>query len=80
MYLFLTPSKTDGRVPTQQPDLLGRFRPVGCGQRTKFSPSVGRGEGGGRKMEKWVWPKGNIYPFNWGEMGGRGKRFRANNT
>ena len=52
--LFLAPSKTDGRVPSQQgapttcnlevsqhcvcTDLAGQF---GCGHMAKFSPSVG---------------------------------------
>ena len=63
MCLFLTASKTDGRVPSQeerctynvQPYLLGRFPAdvcpnitgqFGCGNNSKFSPSVGRGGGG----------------------------------
>ena len=41
---------------------------VGCGQRAKFSPSVG---GGGGKIAKWVWAKGDIYPFNEGGEGGK---------
>ena len=60
-YLFLTPSKTDGRVPSQQdahtdlqPDLLGSFPAdiigqFGCGHRAKFSPSVGVGGQGRRR-------------------------------
>ena len=51
IYLFLTPSKTDGRVPSYnlQPDLLGSFpadvcpdisASFGCGHRAKFSPYI----------------------------------------
>ena len=46
---------------------------VGCGQRAKFSRSVGAGGGGGGgggKIAKWVWAKGDIYPFNEGGEGG----------
>ena len=54
IYLFLTPSKTDGRVPrctyNLQRDLLGSFPAdvcpgitgqLGCGHRAKFRPSLG---------------------------------------
>ena len=85
MYLFLTPSKTDGRVPNQQPDLLGRF-PADVPVCPDITGQLGvvRGQnssvgGGGGKIAKWVWAKGDIYPFNEGG-GGRGKRFRTNNT
>ena len=74
MYVFLTPSKTDGRAPSQatctydlEPDLLGRFPAdvspgtsgrFGWGHRTKFRPSMG-GRGG---IETWVWPKSEFIP------------------
>ena len=58
LYLFLTPSNTDGRIPSQQgttynladvcPDITGQF---GRGHRAKFRPSLG---GGGRYVGEWV--------------------------
>ena len=56
MYPFLTPSKTDGRVPNQQgttynlqPDLLGSFAEDVYVQTLNYGPL-------------WVWPKGKFRP------------------
>ena len=67
MYLFLTPSKTDGRIPSQQgepdslqPDLLGSFPAdvcpdligqIGCGHRATIHHIRGGGGGGGEGKE-----------------------------
>ena len=40
------------------PDITDQF---GCGHRAEFLPSVGGF--GGWTVEKWVWVKGEIYPF-----------------
>ena len=66
MYPFLTPRKTDGRVPNQQgttynlqPDLLGSFAEDVYVQTLNYGPV-------------WVWPKGKIQTFSWGVVGGGG--------
>ena len=66
MYPFLTPRKTDGRVPNQQgttynlqPDLLGSFAEDVYVQTLNYGPL-------------WVWPKGKIQTFSWGVVGGGG--------
>ena len=51
---------------------IGITGQLGCVHRAKFLPSVGRG-GGGRRVEKWVWSKGEIYPISGGIGGGGGK-------
>ena len=63
-----------GRFPADVPvcpDITGQLGVV-RGQNS----AVQLGRGGG-KIAKWVWAKGDIYPFNEGG-GGRGKRFRTN--
>ena len=64
MYPFLTPRKTDGRVPNQQgttynlqPDLLGSFAEDVYVQTLNYGPL-------------WVLPKGKIQTFSWGVGGG----------
>ena len=65
-----------GRFPADVPvcpDITGQLGVV-RGQNSALQ----LGRGGGGKIAKWVWAKGDIYPFNEGG-GGRGKRFRTNN-
>ena len=53
--MFLTPSKTDGRVPSQQgaPTTCNLITgQLGCGHRAKFSPSLEGGEGWRRRRAK----------------------------
>ena len=58
-----------------QPDLLGSFPAdvcpdikgqFGCSHKGKFRPSVGGGGGEGEGSTKWVWPKGETHPLQWG--------------
>ena len=86
--MFLTPSKTDGIVPSQQgaPTTCNLITgQLGCGHRAKFSPSLEGGEGveeeegkeqprpQGFSLKKWV---GREKP--WGR--GWAKRFLTNST
>ena len=81
IYLFLTPSKTDGRVPSQQGATTtcnltywevsqqhvwpDITGQVEYGHKAKFRPLVGGGDWVGR----WVWPKGENYLFSGGKWG-----------
>ena len=86
--MFLTPSKTDGRVPSQQgaPTTCNLITgQLGCGHRAKFSPSLEGGEGveeeegkeqprpQGFSLKKWV---GREKPWRRGWA----KRFLTNST
>ena len=71
--MFLTPSKTDGRVRSQQgaPTTCNLITgQLGCGHRAKFSPSLEGGEGveeeEGKEQPR---PQG----FSLKKMGGAGK-------
>ena len=80
--MFLTPSKTDGRVPSQQgaPTTCNLITgQLGCGHRAKFSPSLEGGRGWRRRRAKSnLVPKAFPLKNGWGgkspgdEVGQRG--------
>ena len=75
-FLFFTPSKTDGRVPSQQGAPTTRNLTswqvskrtyvqkllVSMGVVIEHNSDLQSRRGGGRKGI-WVWPKGEIHPF-----------------
>ena len=82
-YVFLTPSKTDGRVPSQQgvPTTCNLtywevsqqryLQPLlaGLGEATGQNSDLQWGVEGG--IETWVWPKGEFIPSGGGEVSGK---------
>ena len=72
MYPFLTPSKTDGRVPSQQgAPTTYNLTYWEVLQKTYICPK--------HYWPVWVWPKGKIQTFSWG-VRWRGGRFLTNIT
>ena len=83
IYVFLTPSKTDGRVPSQQgvPTTCNLtywevsqqryLQPLltGLGEATGQNSDLQWGVEGG--IETWVWPKGEFIPSGGGEVSGK---------
>ena len=81
--MFLTPSKTDGRVPSQQGvprtwnltywevSQQGYLQPLlaGLGEATRQNSALQWGVEGG--IETWVWPKGEFIPSGGGEVSGK---------
>ena len=83
IYVFVTPSKTDGRVPSQQgvPTTCNLtywevsqqryLQPLlaGLGEATGQNSDLQWGVEGG--IETWVWPKGEFIPSGGGEVSGK---------
>ena len=81
--MFLTPSKTDGRVPSQQgvPTTCNlnywevsqqtylQALLAGLGEATGQNSDLQWGVEGG--IETWVWPKGEFIPSGGGEVSGK---------
>ena len=91
MYVFLTPSKTDGRVPSQQGvPIICNLTYWEVSQQTYLQALlVGLGEATGQNsdlqwrvegsIETWVWPKGEFIPSGGGEVSGK-KHIKSQQT